>query len=240
MTAIDTIIVGAGSRGNAYGQYALEYPRELKVVGVAEPDQVRRNRFIGLHDIAPDMIFDDWKSLLASPGKRASTIVNCTMDRSHFQSTSRMLELGYDVLLEKPMAPVLHENVRLVRKAEECGRLLQVCHVLRYTPFWQTLREVVQSGTLGRIVSVTHRENLIYYHMAHSFVRGNWRNEGSSGPMILCKCCHDFDVLLWILRKRVLHLSSFGSLVHFRPDNAPEGATEALYRWLPGGGYLQI
>ncbi len=226
MTAIDTIIVGAGSRGNAYGQYALEHPRELRVVGVAEPDPVRRDRFVGLHDIAPDMIFNDWQSLLASRGKRAPTIINCTMDRFHFESTMRMLELGYDVLLEKPMTPVLRENVRLVQKAEETGRQLQVCHVLRYTPFWQALREVVDSGALGRIVSLTHRENLIYYHMAHSFVRGNWRQQSSSGPMILCKCCHDFDILLWILKQRVRHLSSFGSLAHFRPENAPEGATE--------------
>ena len=226
MTAIDAIIVGAGSRGNAYGQYALEHPRDLRVVGVAEPDPLRRDRFVGLHDIAPDMVFDSWQSVLASSRKRASTIINCTMDRFHFPSTMRMLELGYDVLLEKPMTPVLHENIRLVRKAEESGRLLQVCHVLRYTPFWQTLREVVQSGRLGRIVSVTHRENLITYHMAHSFVRGNWRQQGSSGPMILSKCCHDFDILLWILGKRVTHLSSFGSLMHFRPENAPEGATE--------------
>lgn len=226
MTAIDTIVVGAGSRGNAYGQYALEHPQELRVVGVAEPDPLRRNRFVGLHDIAPDMIFVDWESVLGAPEKLVPVIVNCTMDRSHFPSTMRMLELGYDVLLEKPMTPLLHENVRLVRKAEETGRLLQICHVLRYTPFWQRLREVVQSGKLGRIVSVTHRENLIFYHMAHSFVRGNWRREDSSGPMILSKCCHDFDILLWILQKRVANLSSFGSLFHFRPENAPEGATE--------------
>ena len=137
-----------------------------------------------------------------------------------------MLDLGYDVLLEKPMSPLLEENVRLAQQAESSGRALQVCHVLRYTPFWQALRQVVQSGKLGRIISVTHRENLAYYHMAHSFVRGNWRQEASSGPMILCKCCHDFDVLLWILQQRVTRLSSFGTLTHFRPQHAPEGATQ--------------
>ena len=225
MTAIDTIIVGAGGRGNSYGGFALKYPRELNVVGIAEPDPLRRERFVGLHDIAPDMVFHDWQSLLATGKRQAATIINCTMDRDHFESTLAMLELGYDVLLEKPMTPVLEENVRLVRKAEETGRLLQVCHVLRYTPFWEALRAVVQSGKLGRVISVTHRENLTYYHMAHSFVRGNWRNEATSGPMILSKCCHDFDVLLWILQKKVSFLNSFGSLIHFRPENAPEGAT---------------
>ena len=100
------------------------------------------------------------------------------------------------------MTPVLAENVAPGAKGGRSGgSVLQVCHVLRYTPFWQALREVVQSGKLGKIISVTHRENLAYYHMAHSFVRGNWRSEATSGPMILCKCCHDFDVLLWILRR---------------------------------------
>ena len=226
MTAIEAIIVGAGSRGDAYSSFALQHPRELSVVGIAEPDPLRRERLVSLHDIRPGMAFDSWQSLLDGPGKRADAIINCTMDRLHYPSTMRMLALGYDVLLEKPMSPVLAENVQMVRAAEERGRLLQVCHVLRYSPFWRTLREVVQSGKLGRIISVTHRENLAYHHMAHSFVRGNWRQEGSSGPMILSKCCHDFDILLWILRERTLRLSSFGSLTHFRPQNAPEGATQ--------------
>lgn len=226
MVAIDAIIVGAGGRGLAYGRFATEHPGDLKIVGFAEPDPIRRERFLSEHDITPEMVFDDWQSLLDRGRRLATAAINCTMDRMHFDSTMRLLDLGYDVLLEKPMTPVLNENLRLVAKAEETGRQLQICHVLRYTPFWQALRAVVQSGALGRIISVTHRENLIYYHMAHSFVRGNWRSEATSGPMILSKCCHDFDILLWILQKPVAWLQSFGSLIHFRPENAPEGATE--------------
>ena len=226
MDVIDAIVVGAGGRGNAYSDFALEHPKEIRVVGVAEPDAVRRERFVRRHNIAPDMVFDDWQSLLATCEQKAAAIINCTMDRFHFESTMHMLALGYDILLEKPMTPVPEENVRLVQEAEALGRVLQICHVLRYTPFWQTLRDVVHSGKIGRVISVTHRENLIYYHMAHSFVRGNWRSEATSGPMILSKCCHDFDILLWILQKNVARLSSFGSLTHFRPQYAPEGATE--------------
>lgn len=225
MTAIDTIIVGAGGRGNAYGQFATEYPNELNVVGVAEPDDLRRNRLVSFHDIAPNMIFNDWESVIQKGEKQSKAIMNCTMDRQHYESTMKMLDLGYDVLLEKPMSPILHENIKMVQKAEDENRLLQICHVLRYSPFWEKLREVVDSGVLGRIVSVTHHENLTYYHMAHSFVRGNWRNKEGSGPMILSKCCHDFDILLWILKQDVVWLNSFGSLTHFHPENAPEGAT---------------
>src|SRR5258706_6771743 len=112
------------------------------------------------------------------------------MDRDHVASTATALDAGYDMLLEKPMSPVLHENVRLVQLSGEKGRLLQICHVLRYTPFFQKVREIVQSGRLGRIVSVDHRENLGYLHMAHSYVRGNWCNIATSRPRILSKSFH--------------------------------------------------
>jgi predicted dehydrogenase len=180
-------------------------------------------RFATEHDIAPSHQFSSWEDALRL-GKIADVAINCTMDRMHTVSTLAALEAGYDVLLEKPMSPVLHENVRLVQVAEERRRHLQICHVLRYSPFFEAVRAVVQTGKLGRVVSVDHRENLIYWHMAHSFVRGNWRNVAEAGPMILAKCCHDLDILYWILRKPVARLSSFGSLVHFRPENAPEDA----------------
>ncbi len=223
-TPIEAVIIGAGGRGRVYGQFALKHPQELVITAVADPLPERRQRMAIEHDLPETRCFDDWKALIAA-GSLARTVINCTMDRMHMESTLAALDAGYDVLLEKPMSPVLEENVRLVQIAEEKGRLLQVCHVLRYSPFWQALREVVQSGKLGRIISVDHRENLHFAHMAHSFVRGNWREEATSGPMILAKCCHDFDILYWILRKNVLKLSSFGNLAYFKPENAPPGAT---------------
>lgn len=225
MKPVEAVVIGAGGRGQAYSKFALKYPRELSIVAVAEPDEERRRRIAVEHDIPSSHCFASWEDLLKK-GQMAGALINCTMDRMHMDSTMSALELGYDVLLEKPMSPVLEENVRLVQYAEEKGRLLQVCHVLRYSPFWQKLREVVQSGRLGRIVSVDHRENLWFFHMAHSYVRGNWRQSDTSGPMILTKCCHDFDILYWILRKRVVWLNSFGSLVHFKPENAPPGAIQ--------------
>ena len=228
MSAISAVIFGAGGRGRAYGKFALAHPQDLKVVAIADPQAERRQKMAAEHNIPPENCFESWEEVIAAGiaagGKLADTVINCTMDRMHTESTLASLEAGYDILLEKPMSPTLAENVRLIQAAEEKGRLLQICHVLRYTPFWQTLREIVQSGRLGRIVSVDHRENLVYYHMAHSFVRGNWRQNATSGAMILTKCCHDFDILSWILQKRVNWLSSFGSLVYFRPENAPAGA----------------
>jgi predicted dehydrogenase len=123
------------------------------------------------------------------------------------------------------MANTLEGNVRLVQAAEERGCLLMICHVLRYTAFFSTLHQILASGRLGKVITVEHRENVVYWHMAHSFVRGNWRNSQIESPMILAKCCHDMDILYWNLGP-VRRMSSFGSLMHYRLENAPPGAPE--------------
>lgn len=223
MPPVTAVILGAGNRGRVYGTYAIQHPREFSVVAIADPDPLKRQRAASEHDLPPEACYNTWEDLIAA-GKQADVLINCTMDQMHLDSTIAAMDAGYDVLLEKPMAHTLSDCVRLVQAAEDRGRLLQICHVLRYSPFWQALRQVVQSGRLGRIISLDHRENLVYWHMAHSFVRGNWRNLATSAPMILAKCCHDLDILHWILRDPVVWLSSFGSLTYFRPENAPAGA----------------
>src|SRR5207302_5871180 len=142
--------------------------------------------------------------------------LNLTQDRMHVDSTLAALARGYHVLLEKPMAQTPADCVRLVQASERTGRILQIAHELRFTPFFVKLRAVVQSGRLGQVVAVEHRENIAYWHMAHSYVRGNWRNLAGSSPLILAKCCHDMDILFWIFGP-VRRLSSSGALIHFRP-----------------------
>ena len=221
---IEMVLLGAGSRGTfAFGGYAKMNPHMVRFVAVAEPDEARRERFAHAHGIPADRCFRSWEELLSRP-QLAEALLNTTMDRIHVPSTLAALETGYHVLLEKPMATTAEDCVRLVQAAERRGRILQICHVMRYTLFWSTLHDIVQSGRLGKVITVDHRENVAYWHMAHSFVRGNWGNAARSAPMILAKCCHDMDILYWILGSPVRRLSSFGHLAHFCADNAPEGA----------------
>jgi len=218
-------MVGAGNRGYyAYGPYALQHPDEIRFTAVVEPHDERRRRFAQDHTIPQERQFRTWEELY-SRGQIAQALVNCTLDRMHLDSTLPALELGYDVLLEKPMSNTLAGNVRLVQMAERRGRLLMICHVLRYTAFFSTLHDIIASGRLGDVITVEHRENVVYWHMAHSFVRGNWRSSRTESPMILAKCCHDLDVLFWNLGP-VARLNSFGSLLHYRRENAPPGAPE--------------
>jgi predicted dehydrogenase len=220
---IEAVMIGAGNRATfAYGPYAIEHPNELSMVAVADPDNMRRGRFSSLHDIPEEMQFDSWQALCSRP-QMARVAINCTQDRTHHASTLALLRAGYDVLLEKPMGVSAAECTELVETAEQLGRQLQICHVLRFTEFFTALYDIVNSGRLGRIVTIDHRENVSYHHMSHSFVRGNWGNEEKSAPMILAKCCHDLDILLWIMRQRVTHLSSFGSLMHYREGSLSLG-----------------
>jgi len=220
---VDAVLVGAGSRGTfAYGQYALDHPDQMRFTAVVEPHAERRRRFAAAHAIPRQHQFESWEALY-SRGQIGQALVNCTLDHMHLESTLPALELGYDVLVEKPMANAMESCVRLAEAAERRGRLLMICHVLRYTPFFSALHDVLASGELGDIVTMEHRENVVFWHMAHSFVRGNWRDSRAESPMILAKCCHDMDILFWNLGA-VRRLSSFGSLRHYRAENAPEGA----------------
>jgi predicted dehydrogenase len=206
----------------------VAHPSEVQFVAVVEPNDERRERFSETHGIPSDRQFQSWEDLAAGP-RIADGAINCTMDRMHHPSTLALLEAGYNVLLEKPMGTTPAQCVELVRTAERTGRILEICHVLRYAPFFHLVRDVVASGRLGGIVSFQWNENLVYWHFAHSFVRGNWASAQRSGPMILTKCCHDLDLLVWMLG-RPTTLASFGSSSHFRPDRVgpeiPERCTD--------------
>jgi predicted dehydrogenase len=223
---VDAILIGAGQRGaEAFAPYALQTPDRLRFVAVAEPDPVRRNAFADQHQIPLENRFNSWEPLLEKPVKGAAALV-CTQDQLHTGPTLAALQAGYHVLLEKPMAPTIEECRLLINQAAHCGRQLHVAHVLRHTKHFQKMREILRSGVLGEVVNISQRENVSWWHMAHSYVRGNWAGSAQSNPMILAKCCHDFDILIWILERECQQLSSFGSLAHFRPDKAPAGVPD--------------
>jgi len=225
MKKIHAALIGAGSRGkDVYGEYALKHPNEIGFIAVAEPDKLKRDAFSKDHKISNDMQFSSWEELLEIPNF-CDAVVIATQDRMHCLPAITALEKGYHVLLEKPMSSNLVECVLMAEKSEEAKRLLVICHVLRYTPFFSKLKAIIDSGAIGKIVSIQHSENVGYWHQAHSFVRGSWRNSEESSPMILAKSCHDMDILSWLIGRKCIKVSSFGSLKYFREANAPKGST---------------
>lgn len=225
MKQITAVLIGAGARGQIYAQYAEEHPEELKIIAVADPRADRRERVYRKYGIAQDAQYDSWESLLAQP-RMADAALICTLDAMHTKPALAALKLGYHVLLEKPMSSREDECRAIEAAAQQGGRVLAVCHVLRYTPFYQTLKQLITEGAIGTVASLTQIENVAYWHHAHSFVRGNWRNAEETSPMILQKSCHDMDILLWLVGRDCKQVSSFGSLRHFDAAHAPKDAPQ--------------
>ncbi|MEO8509767.1 MAG: Gfo/Idh/MocA family oxidoreductase [Chloroflexota bacterium] len=218
-------VIGCGERGRrAYGAYALAYPKRIRVVACAESDPDKRDRFATEHGLEPDDVHVDWRSLFTSPRPSFEAIIVATPDREHVEPAVAALEHGRDVLLEKPIAPTL-EGVLAVRDAaRRSSGSVTVSHVLRYTPFFSTLHRLVDEGAVGNLIGIDHAENIGYWHFAHSYVRGNWRNEATASPMLLAKACHDLDLLRWFAGAPCVRVHSAGGLRHFRAENVPSGA----------------
>jgi predicted dehydrogenase len=227
--SVTLAIIGCGSRGlTIYAEYARNHPEQFQVVAVAEPRDDFRTKAAKLVGLAPGAIFGDWRQLLVGPAKAQVAII-ATQDRDHVEPALRALELGYDVLLEKPMDITPEGCRRLVESCRRHQRILLVAHVMRYTPYFCMMKRFVDTGLLGQIATLRHLEPVHYWHQAHSFVRGNWRNSQQSCPMILAKSCHDMDIIQYLLGQRCQRLSSFGHLSHFRPESQPQGASDRCW-----------
>lgn len=222
---ITIAVAGYGLRGQCYSQYTLEHPESMKVVAVADIVREKVDAAKELFHLPEEMCFDSAEEMLKQP-KLADLMFVCTQDRQHVPMALEALERGYHVMTEKPISPDVSECLKLQQKSHETGKVVTVCHVLRYSPFYQKVKEIMQSGRLGEIQNISANEDVGYFHQAHSFVRGNWRSSEETSPMILAKSCHDMDLFQWLMADRCKYISSYGSLSHFRADKAPEGATE--------------
>ena len=217
-------ICGCGSRGlEAYASYQKLHPEEMQIVAGADCRPGRLALLREWYGVPEDKCFNSDEELLAQP-KLADVMLVATQDRQHVPTALKALDKGYHVLLEKPISPDLGECLQLQRKAQETGRTVVVCHVLRYAPFYAAIKDLLDKGALGKLETIDAVEHVAYWHQAHSFVRGNWRRTDETSPMILAKSCHDMDILRWLAGDRCLKVQSFGSLDHFRRENAPDGA----------------
>lgn len=222
---VTAIIVGAGHRALVYSELAKTNPEELKIVGVADPNPVIRKHCMDYFGFGEDMCFESAQAL-AEKGKLADTIINGTMDEQHIETAVPLLNAGYDMLLEKPFAVNEKEMRELVECAKKNNSKVMICHVLRYTPFYYSIKERIANGEIGDIINIQTTEHVSYHHLSTSYVRGKWANSDKCHTtMLLAKCCHDIDLMMWFMSEtKPVKISSFGSKYQFKPENAPDGA----------------
>ena len=222
---ITAVLVGAGHRGMGYAEYAKQNPQKFQVVGVVDPDKARREAACKVHNIPQENTFCSVDELIKGP-KIADTVINGTMENFHVSTTLPLLKSGYDVLLEKPITSSKEELLSLLKVAKETGRKVMICHVLRYAPFYAEIRKRISNGELGEILNIQTAEHVSYHHASVGYIRGKWNNKEVCGSsMLLAKCCHDMDLMVWFKSGvSPRSVSSFGGLTYFRPEKAPIGA----------------
>lgn len=225
MEPIKVILVGAGDRAKCYANYALKNPDNMQVVGIVEPDDYRRQHAMKKYGVLLENTFRNVDELMGRE-KFADAIINGTMDHQHVATAIPTLEKGYDLLLEKPFALNEDDVNRLNHCAKKHNRKVMICHVLRYAPFYRRIKDILLKGELGEIINLHTYEHISYHHMAVSFVKGKWRSEEScQAPILLAKCCHDIDLLMWFnAETSPAKISSFGGRYYFTADNKPKGA----------------
>lgn len=221
---ITAIVLGASGRGKLYGDYSLEHPDDLRIVGIAEIVERRRNMYGDYYRVPIDNRVATWQEMLDRP-KFADAVIIATPDHLHYEPCMKALDLGYDILLEKPIAQTADECKKLVAYAKEKKKIVCLTHVLRYSPYFLKLKEMIDTRKIGDLVSIQHFEPVDHIHMAHSYVRGSWHDAVKSTPLVLAKSSHDLDILYWMIGKPCKRIAAFGGLKHFRPENAPAGST---------------
>lgn len=214
--------IGCGHRTRTYLKLAAQQPDRYEIVAAAEPNTTRLDVIRSLSGNPGFQSFPDDHAFFAQP-RMADVVIIGTQDAYHEEPCIRALEKGYDVLLEKPIASRLPAVLRLEQLATRLNRRVMICHVLRYTPLYQKVKEVVVSGMLGDVLSLRASEGVEAFHQAHSFVRGHWGVTEKSSPMIIAKCCHDLDIIAWLMDRSCLSVASYGDRSHFRAESAPPG-----------------
>ncbi|XP_078677465.1 putative oxidoreductase YteT isoform X2 [Branchiostoma floridae x Branchiostoma belcheri] len=224
MAPVRALIIGAGSRGYLYSRFSLDNSDRFQVVGVADPRLFRCQRLQQEYNIPEENVFSDWQEAVERE-KFADCVVIATPDQLHKAPAVAFADRGYHILLEKPMAVTEEDCREIVAACERNNVILSVCHVLRYFPPVRKIKEIIDSGAIGDVVHIQHMEPVGFWHFAHSYVRGNWRNTAGSSFSLLAKSCHDVDLIrYWLSSARCVKVSSFGSLTHFKPENKPAGA----------------
>ncbi len=231
MNTIKFVLIGAGGRGTKYVTEGKHFP-EMDLVAVADPNPVRKNFIRDNFSLSEEHCYEWGEDLLKQP-KMADIAIIATQDQQHFHLALQAIEKGYHLLLEKPAAPTPEECKIIANAAKEKGVKVLICHVLRHTPFFRTIKKIIEDGQLGKVINIIHTEGVGDLHYSHSFTRGDWHNTAESSPMILAKSCHDIDIIQWLMDEPCTKVQSFGSLQYFRSENKPTVAPEFCYQGCP-------
>ncbi len=226
-----TVVVGFGNRGQVYADYANQEPEELGIAAIVDPNEFKRQEAKKRYNLEDKQLFKNFGDFLAS-GIACDFIINATMDQYHYDTALEIIDAGYDMLMEKPIVPNEKQLRDIEAHAKAKNTRVFVCHVLRYTPFYSKVKELLNADTIGEIMTVEMNEHVCMAHYLTAFDRGKWNSESKCGSgFLLAKTCHDFDLMCWLNNASApKQVASFGSRNQFVAKKVPEGAAEYCYQ----------
>ncbi|TVR59686.1 MAG: gfo/Idh/MocA family oxidoreductase [Spirochaetaceae bacterium] len=228
-------LIGTGSRSRMYvNAVCKEYTDVAELVAINDINPTRMERM---------------NEYIASTlnGKRVATygphqfdqmiaeskpdvVIVTSMDRTHHRYICRAMDLGCDVITEKPMTTDAEKCQQIIDTVERTGRNLTVTFNYRYSPRATRVKEVIADGTVGDILSVHFEWLLDTKHGADYFRRWH-RDKANSGGLLVHKATHHFDLVNWWLGTAPERVFAMGRLGYYGRRNAEErGELEFYYR----------
>ncbi len=215
-------IIGCGGRGYTYTKLLTE-KKEFGITAICDINHEQLKKINGLINLPSSAMFCSEEEFFKE--KRADVLVIATTDSHHVRQCIKAMELGYDVLLEKPISDSKEEIEKLLKVQKQTGRKVVVCHVMRYAAGIIKIDELLQKEIIGKLVAIDQSERVAFWHQAQAYVRLQKSNPDTY-PTILAKCCHDLDLIQHFAGASCKSVSSVGDLSFFRRENAPDGSAD--------------
>jgi len=211
-------VLGLGNRGRALARIVAGLAgAEIAWLVDAAPARVAQVQ--AENDLPEIRTGTDFVAALSDP--TVDAVFVALPDHLHRLVAEQAFRAGKHVFLEKPIATTTADGKAILAAWKASGRILQVGHVLRWTPFYQAIRNVIRQDRLGPVRVISLSEQLSVTHGA-SFLRRWHADAGQSGGLIVHKSCHDLDLVCWLLDTRPRLVGSLGGLSTFRkPPPAP-------------------
>ncbi len=216
-------VIGAGTRGSHLARQLAYFAPAARIVAVAEPNPERRAQFAREHGLPEAATFSGWEEFANSEMECDAAII-ATMDNRHTGPALACLRRKLHLLLEKPMADTFEDCLEIAKAQRDSEAIVSVCHTLRYSDAFRMVKKIALDGRLGRLIHIEHMEAVGHFRFVHNYVRGRWARHESNTFLLLHKCCHDLDFIHWLADGDCRHVSSFGALSFFQPDQAPPGS----------------
>jgi predicted dehydrogenase len=218
-------VIGAGVRGTNLARKLISSGFHVLITAVAEPDDEKRKSFAAEFGLTGEALYTGWEELIKKHTGCDAAII-ATLDNQHAGPAVGCLNLGWHILLEKPLADTLEDCKLIVKTQRERNKIVAVCHTLRFMEGYLRVKQILSDGAIGTLIHVEHMEAIGNMRFAHNYVRGRWASVKNNTFLLLHKCSHDIDYINWLFTERCLRVSSFGSLKYFTAVNAPQGSTK--------------